>query len=141
MLDTTELDTTTAETPKNGWQSFDDDQAFLRHILAQKPAEEIVEIPEWHVKVLCRALNAETRIKIQVAAYDERSKRTDYRNVFAMIVLAGCFNPTTQHKVFTESHRDSLMKQQDGGAVERIALAILRISSMIGTESSNIKKN
>ncbi len=101
----------------------------------------MIEVPEWGVKVLCRAMNAETRIKIQMFAYDEKSKKTDYRNVFAQIIMAGCYNPTTQRKIFTESHRDLLMRQVDGGAIERLALAILRLSGMLSSTVEQIKKN
>jgi len=145
MTETTELDTKKEEVSLNGhddtWKVFDDDQAFLSHILSKKPPEEVVEVPEWGVKVLCRALNAETRIRIQIAAYDEKSKRTDYRGVFSLIIMAGCFNPTTQHKIFTESHRDILMRQQDGGAIERLALAILRLSGMLASDAERARKN
>lgn len=145
MTETAELDTTQEAASPNGhddkWQTFTDDQALLAYILAKKPAEEVIEIPEWGVRVLCRGMNAETRIKIQVAAFDEKSKRTDYRNVFAQIIMAGCFNPTTQHKIFTESHRDLLMRQVDGGAIERLALAILRLSGMLATDAERARKN
>lgn len=123
------------------WKTFNDDQALLQYILTKKPAEELIEIPEWGIKILCKAMNAETRIKIQIAAYDEKTKRTDYRNVFAMIVMAGCFNPATNHKIFTESHKDVLMKQQDGAVVEKLSLAILRLSGMLSSDSERTRKN
>ena len=143
---TVELDTTQEEVASpNGhdatWEVFDDDQAFLKHILSKKPAEEVVEVPEWGVKVLCRALNAEVRIEIQMAAYDDKTKRTDYRRVFHTIVMAGCHNPTTGNKIFTASHRETLMRQQDGYAIERLAFAVLRLSHMLLNETERAKKN
>lgn len=144
MAETAELDTTQEEVSKNGhdetWQTFDDDNAFLQHILAQKPLEELVKIPEWHVEVLCRSLNAEDRITIQLSAYDEKTKRTDFRKVFYAIVVAGCFNPTTGNRAFTDKHKETLM--QHGGAIERLAMTILRLSGMLaGGEAQNAKKN
>lgn len=145
MTETAELDTTKEAASPNGhdekWEIFDDDQAFLKHIISKKPAEDLVEVPEWGVKILCRAMNAETRIKIQMAAFDEKSKRTDYRNVFAQIIMAACYNPTTGRKIFTESHKDTLMKQLDGGAIERLALAVLRLSGMLGSTTEQARKN
>jgi len=145
MIEATELDTTTEEASTNGhdekWKVFDDDQAFLRHILSKKPAEEIIEVPEWEVRILCRALNAESRIAVQQAAYDEQTKRVDYRKCFHMIMTSSCYNPTTGHKVFRESHRDTLMREQDGGAIERLALCILRLSGMLLSDSERTRKN
>lgn len=145
MVETTELDTTQEETSPNGhdptWQTFDDDSAFLQHILSKKPAERLVEVPEWGVKVLCRALNAETRINVQMLAYDEKTKRTDFRNVFHLIVMGGCYNPATGNRVFQERHKEALMKQQDGGAVERLALTILQLSGMLAGDAERTKKN
>lgn len=136
-----DLDTATEQAAPNGWKTFDDDQAFLKHIFSKKPAEELVEIPEWEVKVLCRALSAETRIDIQVNAYDEKTKKTDYRRVFHLIVIGGCYNPTTGHKIFTESHKNALMREQNGAVIERLALIILRLSAMLGGDAEKVRKN
>jgi hypothetical protein len=146
-METTEIDTTQeVEAPSpNGhdatWQTFADDNAFLEHIIAQRPAEEVVKVPEWRVEVLCRALNAEHRIALQVAAYDDKTKRTDFRRVFHLIVIHGCYNPATDNPVFSEKHKDILMQQQDGAAIERLAMTILRLSGMLAGNAENAKKN
>lgn len=140
----TELDTTQAEAAPNGhdvtWETFGDDE-LLAHILSKKPAEKLVEVPEWNVKILCRALNAESRIEIQMQAYDATTKITDFRTVFHAVVIHGCYNPATGHQVFRASHKDVLMRQQDGSAVERLALTILRLSRMLPDDTENAKKN
>jgi len=144
-METTELDTKAEEASVNGhddtWKVFDDDQAFLQHIISKKPAEEIVEVPEWDVKILCRALNAEKRIEAQALGYNEKTKLINYRVCFDMIVMAGCFNPVTGKRIFTPSHRDMLMHDQDGGVIERLALTILRLSRMLLGDSERAKKN
>jgi hypothetical protein len=128
-----------SESVAETWQAFDDDSAFLQHILSKKPAERLVDVPEWNVQILCRALSAESRLDIQMQAYDEIKKRTDFRAAFHSLVIAGCFNPATGNRVFSEAHRDALMQQQDGGAIERLAMTILRLSRMLPDE--NTKKN
>jgi hypothetical protein len=135
----TTAEITTQESVAETWQTFDDDTAFLQHILSKKPAEKLVDVPEWNVQILCRALSAESRLDIQMQAYDETTKRTDFRAAFHNIIIAGCFNPATGNRVFGEAHRDALMKQQDGGAIERLAMTILRLSRMIPDDST--KKN
>lgn len=144
-METAELDTTQEEASPNGhddtWQSFENDLDFVQHILSKKPAERLVEVPEWNVKILCKALNADHRIKVQMEAYDEKSKRTDFRTVFHLVVMGGCYNPNSGNLVFSEKHRTALMQQQDGGAVERLAITILRLSRMLPEDTENAKKN
>lgn len=145
MSEVTTLDTTQEEVSANGhdttFQTFDDDSAFLQHILSRKPAEKLVDVPEWGVQVLCRALSAETRIDAQMAAYDEKTNRTNYRKCFPLIVVAGCCNPTTGNRIFTESHKNALMREQDGVVIERLALVILRLSRMLADDAEQAKKN
>jgi len=145
MQQTTELDTTQEAAPQNGhsdtWQTFDDDSAFLSHILSKKCAEKLIEVPEWSAKVMCRALNAEGRIEVQIQAYDEMTKRTDFRKAFYLVLIHGCYNPTTGNRIFNESHRDILMRQQDGSAVELLAMTILRLSRMLPDDTERAKKN
>jgi hypothetical protein len=142
MTETTELDTKKEDVSLNGARkSFDDDQALLKYISSKKPAEELVDIPEWDVELLCKALNSDMRIKVQIAAQDAKTETVDYRRVFVMIVIAGCYNPSTKKHVFTESSRAMLAQEQDGAAVEHLALVILRLSCMLKKESEQIKKN
>lgn len=142
--ETVELDTTKeTEVSPNGhdsqWKVFDDDQAFLSHILSKKPAEKLVEIPEWDVKVLCRAVNVADRIAIEKLCYDTETERTDYRKDFYAVVMAGCFNPVTGKKIFTESSRKTLMR--NSGPIVRLAMAVLRLSGMLLSEQENARKN
>src|SRR5579875_1651042 len=67
--------------------TFDDDQALLAHILGITPAEELVDVPEWNVQILCRALSAEDRMAVQIASYDEKTKRSDYRKSEALPLI------------------------------------------------------
>lgn len=145
MVETTvELDTKQEESASpNGhdatWKSFDDDQTFLQHILSKKPAEELIEVPEWEVKILCRALNAEHRVKVQMAAYDAKTKLSDYRKCFTLVAMGGSYNPVTGNRAFSEKDRDFL--EQHGGVVEKLAVTILRLSRMLADDAERAKKN
>lgn len=157
-MQTVELDTTQETVSSNGhddtWKTFDDDHAFLQHILSKKPAEKLVDVPEWNVRVLCRALNAEHRIEVDTRAYDATTKTTNYVKVSHLVLMYGCHNPTTGNPVFygldddesvrkqKESTMQSvLMRKHDGGAIERLTLTILRLSRMITSDTENAKKN
>jgi hypothetical protein len=146
MAETAELDTTQEAPSPNGhdttWQTFTDDNALLQHILSKKPAEEEVEVPEWNVKILCRALNGEGRIAVEGQAYDATTKTTNYSRVAHLVVLYGCFNPTTGNRVFSDAHKSALKEQQSGGAIVRLFLTIMRLSGMLGSgDIENAKKN
>lgn len=146
--ETIDLDTSKEPASPNGhtdevaWLEFDDDLAFINQINAQQPAEELVPIPEWKMKILCRALSAEDRIKIQKAAYDSETKTTDYRRAIYEVIMAGCFNPKSGHKAFRETHRNMIMRDpRNGTAAERLFVAILRISGMLPSTAEQARKN
>ena len=143
-METAELDAAevAASSPEaNDYLEFDDDQAFLAHIINQKPAEELVAIPEWNIHILCKALNAKSRVEAQMAAYDEASKKTDYRRAIYEVICAGCYNPKTGHKAFRESHRAVIMQSQDGRAAEKLFMTIMRLSGMFASDAEKTKKN
>jgi len=135
------MEETTTVSTDNDWLSFDDDMAFLQHIISNKPAEKLVEIPEWKTRVLCKALNAESRIEVQMAAYDAKARTTDFRKAFHLVVQGGCYNPATGTQIFSAKHKDILMRQMDGGPIENLALVILRLSRMLPDDAENAKKN
>ena len=144
MTETTvDLDTKRETPSANGhnadWQTFDDDQALLRYILEQEPLEEIVPIPEWHTKVLCRELDAEARVEIEAKAYDKKTKTTDYRRMFPLIAIRGSFNPTTGNLFFTDAHEKTLKRR--GGPCVLLAMTILRLSGMLAGDGERAKKN
>ncbi len=138
------------------WKTFDDDQAFLQHILSKKPAEKLVDVEEWETQILCRALPAEARIYVQAASTDEETRRYDYRQVFHLIVMYGCYNPTTGRLAFTtirdgendvkKRQREAqvrvwLMQQLDGAVIEQLAMTVLRLSRMLVDDTERAKKN
>jgi hypothetical protein len=145
MAETAELDTKNEAAPSpNGhdekWQSFDTDDALLQHIISKKPAEELVEVPEWNVKILCRALNAKDRFEIQALSSNEKTQRYDYLPHLHLAVIAGCYNPVTGNKVFNDNHKDAL-RQANGEIIARLALTILRLSHMLSNDVEDAKKN
>lgn len=137
---TAELDTKQEEAPsKNGWQSFDDDATLLKHILSKESAEELIEVPEWNVKLLCKTLDARGRMAVEAKAYDKATKTTDYRRAFDLVVIYGCFNPISGKRFFEEKHAAFL--QANGGPTVRLAAPILRLSRMLADDAENAKKN
>ena len=143
MAETAELDTTQETPSPNGheWQTFDKDDALLQHISSREPLEELVEVPEWNVKILCKALDAEGRIVVEGQAYNAQTKRTNYSKVAHLFVLYGCYNPTTGNRVFSEAHKDMLKEPRNGGAVARLFITVVRLSGMLAGDVEHAKKN
>ena len=143
MAETAELDTKQETPSPNGHerQSFDTDAGLLQHIISQEPVEELVDVPEWNVKILCKSLDGEGRIMVEGQAYDAITRRTNYGKVPHVIALYGCYNPNTGNRVFSEAHKDMLKEPRHGGAVARLAVTILRLSGMLSSDVERAKKN
>lgn len=144
-METAELDTKQEEAPSlnghdNHFLSFESDDAFLQHILSKKPAEELVEVPEWNVKVLCKALYAEARIEVQSKAFDAKTGLTNYAPYAHLVALYGSYNPTTGKQAFSKEHEAMLKDPKHGGAVVRLAFTILRLSGMLFNDVEAAKK-
>ncbi len=118
-------------------QTFDDDAAFISHIISRQLPEELVVVPEWGVEVLCRPLDAPTLMDVQIKASDPKTQKTDYRKTLFEIIAGGCYNPATGKRAFTESHRAEIMR--DGSVILPLALAVMRLSKMVNTQDT--KKN
>ena len=145
MVETAELDTTQEAPSANGhdarWKTFDDDASLLAHIISKEPAEELVEVPDWNVRVLCKALDGEGRIMVEAAAWNPATKRMDYSKASHLFALYGCYNPTTGNRVFSDAHKDMLKAPQHGGAVALLAVTVMRLSGMFASDGDRAKKN
>lgn len=126
------------EQEKKTLLSFDDDQAFIGHIMSQEIPKELVEVPEWNVTILCQPPDAAAYYILQQKAFDEESQRYNYNKVFYELLMEGCCNPATGGKVFHESQRTMVMRYPV--VVQRLAAAVLKLSNP-GAGNDSIKKN
>ena len=143
MTETAELDTTQETPAPNGhdekWLSFDDNASLLKHIISKEPTEEIVPVPEWNVKILCKMLDARGRLAVETKAWDKDTKTSDYRRALDLAVVYGCYNPKTGERCFKEEHAPFLLKH--GGPTARLAMTVLRLSQMFAADVEDAKKN
>lgn len=143
MAETAELDTKQEAPSPNGhdeaWQTFDDDNALWQHISAKEAPEEVVEVREWNVKILCKMLDAEGRVRVEGKAWDKNLKNSDYRRALDLLVVYGCYNPTTGKRCFKEEHSAELLKR--GGPTALLASTVLRLSGMLSSDMEQAKKN
>lgn len=119
--------------------TFAEDDVLLNHILSQKPAEKLVDIPEWGVKLLCRALDSDGRLAVEAKAYNKEDKTTDPRRALYLTIMHGCTNPETGKSFFRPEHEAAIMTH--GGPVETLAFTVLQLSGMLPAQADDAKKN
>jgi len=99
---------------------------------------EIVEIPEWGVKVEVRGLTAAERAKLLQRAADPTGQlRLD--RWFADLTIASTFDPETGERVFDPADRDAL-NTKSGSAISRIVDAATRLSGLSEESVEEAKK-
>lgn len=150
MTKIAELDTTQEDVSLNGhndkWKTFDDDRELRAHIFSKKPAEQLVEVPEWDVKVLCRSLPPADQSAIKKVATNKETNMIDYADHFSLVAMAGCYNPKTGGKFFRKEDLEWLEHTSDGAIINILALTILRLSKMLfkssgESQTEQIRKN
>lgn len=85
---------------------------------AQDNEPEIVDVPEWGVKVEIRGMNAGQRGKFLGA--NVASGGVNHENYMVDMVIWCAFDPETGKQVFTMADRDAL-KTKSGAIMQRLA--------------------
>lgn len=101
--------------------------------------EEVVEIPEWGVKVLVRGLTGEARAELLSRATDLQGK-INYKKLYASLLILSTYDPETKEPVFEDSDRDELMKKS-ASAIDKIVQVAMRLSGIGKIEEENLEKN
>jgi len=101
--------------------------------------EEIVEVPEWGVKILVRGMKAGDRSRVMQSALNPDGT-PNLVKMYPDLVIASAFHPTENMPIFTPADRDAL-NEKAGGVLERLALAATRLSGLDQAQVSEIRKN
>ena len=93
---------------------------------------EIVDIPEWGVKVLVKSMSAKQRGQMVEMVKDKSMVAVD-------ICLALVLDPDTGDRVFDPADRDALASK-NGDIIDRLAQQVLRISGVdVGAAQEEIE--
>ncbi len=86
--------------------------------------ETTLDVPEWDVKVLLRAMTGKQRMQLvdQVGAKDKSYMYSD-------ILIALALDPETKKPIFEKADREAL-SNKSGGVLERLAQEVIRISGV-----------
>jgi hypothetical protein len=101
---------------------------------------EIMPVPEWKQTMEIRGLTTGERGDVfDRARTDATGEHTDPRLLFPLVMIAACYVPETNEKLFEDGDIDWLV-QKSAGVTARIASAILRLSGLRPEEVEAIKK-
>jgi len=98
-------------------------------ILAAKDIQdEVVDVPEWGVKLLVRGLTGRQRARLLQNAVDANGN-VDLERIYPELVIYSVYDPETGEQVFKPADRDALA-DKSGAALERIAQVAMRLSGL-----------
>lgn len=93
---------------------------------------EVVDVPQWGVKLEVRAPSAKVRSRMVSSAMrkdDDGESSVDLESVYPQFLIACCFDPDTGEKVFEDGDQDAI-NDKSSAAVELVAKACLRVSGL-----------
>ena len=91
-------------------------------------AVEIIDVPEWGVKLELRSMTALQRSEMQVewATQEESSAALLYQSMLQNC----CFDPQTGDRVFDDEDGEWVLAEKSAEVVDRVAQACLQISGL-----------
>ena len=106
---------------------------------AQDIKNEVVDIPEWDVKVEIQTMTAKQRAELLTASVGEDGKFIQ-KNFQAGLIIACCYDPETKEKIFSPNDAEWLM-EKSAGPIENLASKISRISGLSKLAMEETEKN
>ena len=85
-------------------------------------AEEVVDVPEWDVKILLRAMNGQQQVR-----YAETVRGDNKGFMYADILMVTAYDPETDELIFDPADREAL-SLKSGGVLNRLGLKVLTLS-------------
>jgi len=100
---------------------------------------EMVDVPEWGVKVEVRGMTGAERTRIMDKA-TQNAGDVNLQFVYPEIVIATAFDPETGEQVFKPSDRDALLAKS-ATALDRIAAVGMRLSGFTAESADDMGKD
>jgi hypothetical protein len=101
--------------------------------------KDLYEIPEWEVTIEVRSMSARQRASYASLITDAGETTPDavaetalsrVESLWGHMIVACCFDPETQERVFSTDDLDWLMEEKDGDVVGNLANKCLEVSGM-----------
>jgi len=84
--------------------------------------EEIVDVPEWDVKILLRAMTGQQQVR-----YADTVRGDDRGFMYADILMVTAYDPETRELIFDPADREAL-SLKSGGVLNRLGMKVLALS-------------
>lgn len=97
---------------------------------------ELVEIPEWEVKVLVRGMTLGAKDDFLAAIVDSTSKSANVKNFTSGVLVACSYDPESGERLFSETDIPAL-KERSAVAIQRIVDVGVRLSGL-GDEAVDV---
>lgn len=98
--------------------------------------EEIVDVPEWDVKILLRAMNGQQQVR-----YAETIRGDSKGFMYADILMVTAYDPETRELIFDPADREAL-SLKSGGVLNRLGMKVLALSGAdIDTAVDELEEN
>ena len=99
---------------------------------------EVVDVPEWGVKVEVRGMTGAERTRIMDKASDSEGG-VNLQFIYPEIVIATSFDPESGEQIFVPTDRDVLLSKS-ASAIDRIALVGMRLSGFTKEAADELGK-
>ena len=100
---------------------------------------QIVDVPEWGVKVEVRGMTGAERTRIMDKATGNAGD-VNLQFIYPEIVIATSFDPETGEQIFVPADRDILLSKS-ASAIDRIALVGMRLSGFTKEAADDMGKD
>ena len=115
------------------WLEAQDAEQMRQFILqATDRPEELVEVPEWRVKVLVRAMSGSQRVLYEALPRDEKTRFfKDMRQMGFEVIRMCCVHPGTHKAIFQVADKDTVMDEKNGTVIDFLVGKALRLSGLL----------
>jgi hypothetical protein len=104
---------------------------------------ELVDVPEWDVKIEVRSPTAKVRshmISLAMRKDEDGDSTIDLESVYPQFLISCCFDPETGEKVFEDGDQD-VINAKSSAPVERVAKACLRVAGLSDDTEKTLGKD
>ena len=99
---------------------------------AQDIQSEIVDVPQWGVKIEVRGMTGKARANF-LRSVTVKDGQTDMERFYPQLIIGTAHDPETGEPVFTLADREAL-NEKSGAALEVLAQAAMRLSGLISAD-------
>ena len=100
---------------------------------------QLVEVPEWGVKIEVRGMTGAERTRIMDKATADAGEM-NLQMIYPEIVIATSFDPLTGEQVFVPEDRDILLSKS-ATALDRVAMVGMRLSGFTKESADELGKD